>query len=111
MRPHEERLTSIVPGRAVRHSQKRGRHVESLDLPAAGAVGAIRIGLAHLAEHLGRGADQGRDQAQGMDGEIVQGAVAGARVAAPGKRRLGIGHEILVHFEAEMGQPADRARS
>ena len=43
-----------------------------------------------------------------MDGEIVQSAVAGPRLAAPGKRRLGIGHEVLVHFEAKMGEQADR---
>ena len=43
-----------------------------------------------------------------MNGEIVERAIAGARLAAPGKGRLGIGHEILVHFEAEMGEVADR---
>ena len=43
-----------------------------------------------------------------MDGEIVQGAVAGPRLAAPGKGRLGIGHVVLVHFEAKMGEQADR---
>ena len=44
-----------------------------------------------------------------MDGEIVERAVAGARLAAPGERRLRVGHEVLVHLDAKLGQPADRA--
>ncbi len=94
--------------RAVGHSEQRGRNVERFDLSPSAAVRAVRIRLAHLAENFAWGPDQGRDQAQGVDGEIIQGAVAGPRLAAPGKGRLGIGHEVLVHFEAKMGEQADR---
>src|SRR5208282_747325 len=44
-----------------------------------------------------------------MDGKIVERAIAGARVATPCERRLRIGHEVLVHLDAELGDRADRA--
>ena len=46
-----------------------------------------------------------------MDGEIVQRAVTRVRLAPPRERRLGIGHEVLVHLDPKIGDPTDRALS
>ena len=57
--------------RAVGHPEQRGRDVGRLDLSAPAAVRAVRVRLVHLAEDLVGSADQGRDQAHRVDGEIV----------------------------------------
>ena len=42
-----------------------------------------------------------------MHGEIVERAIAGGCLALPVERRFRIGHEILVHLDADMVDRAD----
>src|ERR1700722_12325286 len=57
---------------AIRQPEERSSNVERLALPAPAPVRAVRVRLVHLAEHLTGSADQGRDQAHGVNGEIIQ---------------------------------------
>ena len=45
--------------------------------------------------------NRARDQRQRMDAEIVERAVAGRRLVLPEEQRLRVGHEVLVHLDAE----------
>ena len=90
-------------------AQQRGGDVEGLDLARAGRTErALGIGREHVAEHAVDRAEQGRDQAQRMHPEIVERAKPSRLLAAPGKRRGGVGHEILVHLDADVIDRADR---
>ena len=55
------------------------------------------------------GPKQRGDQRQRVDAEIVDRAMARRPVALYAEHRIGVGHEIFVHLDADVVHPADRA--
>ena len=81
-----------------------------LDRPAPAFERPVRVGFALMRRDLGDRAEQRVDQRHRMHAEIVERAMARRAVALEAERRPGVGHEILVHLDPDMVDPADRAR-
>ena len=94
---------------AARQPQQDRGDVEHLDLALALRRLAGRVGLGHVAHDALDAAEQRQHQRQRMHAEIVERAIAVGRLVALLERRLGVGHEILVHLDADMVDGADRA--
>ena len=110
LRPQAERLRAITPEAPLSSSISVRGDVVGLD--RRGAPPSLQPGGRHRASPYApqtRRTPPNRTQisAQGMDAEIVERAIAGARLALPVEERLRIRHEVLVHLDAHMVDRAD----
>ncbi len=77
--------------------------------PPAALHRPVGIGHRHVADDARDAAEQDRNDGERMHGKIVERAIAGFCFVLPEEHGLRIGHEVLVHLDAQLGDGADRA--
>src|SRR5690606_13868740 len=96
-------------GRAAFQPEEHAGYIMVLDRTAAAPVWALGVRFRHVGGDGADAPEQHPYERERMHCEIIERAVAGSRLAAPGEGRNRISHEVLVHLYAEMVDLADCA--